>query len=372
MKYKIAFLYLDNTYCIYHSLPIAIEMAKNNDYQIEIFASLRNKRIIDNLMACQKSISITINLVRGPWHYQLPTILEIKLQFRAYVFRKYKNTLSTFNLVVTTIYNDILLKKYLSKSSITKILFTAHGIANSTYAFNNVINKFDYFFIKGKKEEKIRNTLGQLQKNNFAKIGYVKLDIIKMKKINIFPNSNKTYWYNPHWNSELSSFELISSKILDFFCKNNQLNLIFAPHSYLSKKHIFIERHFSKYHSYSNIHLDFGSEALADMTYAVNSDIYIGDVSSQAIEFILYKERPMFFIDCKKIRNSSKLNILSWELGEIVENFQQLERKIKNPNEHFIKYKNKQKEFISDFFYTDSEFSASELAANAISGFLSK
>ena len=70
--------------------------------------------------------------------------------------------------------------------------------------------------------------------------------------------------------------------VFDFFVENSNYNLIFAPHVVLFKRFIrhkgFLPK---KYYDTPNILIDTGSQASADMTYMLNSDIYLGDVSSQ-------------------------------------------------------------------------------------------
>ena len=117
----------------------------------------------------------------------------------------------------------------------------------------------------------------------------------------------------------LSSIVHFSSKILDFFLKNKQLNLIYTPHCAVSSRlvrTILTDDH----RSASNILIDVDpwSEARSDMTYMMSADAYIGDVSSQIYEFLL-QPRPCLFLNAFQVDWRNDPNYACWHLGQVID-----------------------------------------------------
>ena len=109
-------------------------------------------------------------------------------------------------------------------------------------------------------------------------------------ELNLFNNDNPVFYFNPHWDMQLSSYLGWRDVVLDFFRKHTEYNLIFAPHP--------LVKHLSKIKNYNtenendgseNIIIDLESTKLNDGTYNALSDVYIGDVSSMVTEWINFK-----------------------------------------------------------------------------------
>ncbi|HEF0022493.1 TPA: hypothetical protein R8G79_001422 [Citrobacter amalonaticus] len=122
---------------------------------------------------------------------------------------------------------------------------------------------------------------------------YLKYDLIKLQhstlKKEIFQNKKYTVVYNPHWDngSGQSSWFNFGLEILEYFYKQHDVNLIFAPHISLSSYYDIQLP--DKFINCDNIHVDLNSENLVRGTYICYADCYLGDVSSQYFEFVLCK-----------------------------------------------------------------------------------
>lgn len=79
------------------------------------------------------------------------------------------------------------------------------------------------------------------------------------------------------------------------------------------------------------------------MSYLFEADIYIGDNSSQVYEF-LTKPRPCLFLNAHQIswRNSEDVNFDAWNLGDVVENINELNEKLSNAESNHKNYAAKQ------------------------------
>ena len=368
---KICFLYIDEPYNIYHSISIAIELHNSHQADVSIFCTERNYNTVSNTLKDYNTSGLKIKIIRPFWHITLPHYLEIKLQFRYFLYSRYRKILSNFDGIVCSLYNDLLLKKFLSDNSKAKLIFAGHGVANRSYSYDDKIKDFDYLLLSGQKEKEIRQSLNQLSKYNHSIIGYVKHDICKNTEVvNPFSNDKPIVFYNPHWLKEYSSFYKFGFSILEQFAKQDKYNLICAPHSLLTTRNKAIIPKIMGYHKNQNIHIDLGSKSCHDMSYIKISDIYLGDISSQALEFLLHKKRPCLYIDING-QDGSKSEFHSWELGDIITDADSIITKLDDAKEnHKSVYLKAQETSLEKLFYTGDK-TASEIAASAIIDYLS-
>ena len=112
-----------------------------------------------------------------------------------------------------------------------------------------------------------------------------------------------------------------------------------------------------------NIIIDFESEKLIDGTYIVNADVYIGDVSSMAVYWVIKRPRPCIFINAHGVnwKNDESYNI--WNYGRVIEKPKYLAetvlKSLKNKD-----YELKQKSLKNSFIYTNKSKSSSMLCAD--------
>jgi len=283
-------------------------------------------------------------------------------------FRKYKKELKENGIVVSTLYNELSLKDIVSKN--LKMIYTSHGVSNREYSFSDKIKGYDFVLFAGEAEFQERKKRKQVTENNSAVIGYPKIDVIPQTSTPIFKNRNKTFLYNPHWERDHTSYFKYGKDILLFFKDHPKYNLIFAPHSLLNERHFMLSRDIREFKNSENILIDLGSERANNMTYTKYSDVYIGDYSSQALEFALLKQRPCIFIDPETAENEERA--LSWQMGEVYTGItsEVLEKAINDAEKLFLeRYKTKQVKIIDKLFSIPKDITSSEVAAQAIYDF---
>ena len=158
---------------------------------------------------------------------------------------------------------------------------------------------------------------------------------------------------------------------MEFFYNNKNFNLIFAPHINLFNKIGFEDKSSfpKKYFEAENIHVDLGSDKSVDMTYTLQSDLYLGDVSSQVYEFIL-DNRPCLFLNPTGADHKGKLEFRFWELGYVIDNLKNLKNKLAKSFEDFEIFAPIQRKFNSENFYIEENRTASEIAADKIRDYL--
>jgi len=108
------------------------------------------------------------------------------------------------------------------------------------------------------------------------------------------------------------------------------------------------------------------------MSYTKYADIYLGDISSQALEFLFYKPRPIIFIDAHDLKNDMINRPISWNYGSIINNLDNLYIKFQEAlNEHKENYLEIQKEACKDLFF-QGEKSPSAIASEEIISLLKR
>jgi CDP-glycerol glycerophosphotransferase (TagB/SpsB family) len=161
--------------------------------------------------------------------------------------------------------------------------------------------------------------------------------------------------------------------ILEFFYNQNEFNLIFAPHINLfqDKGGYDAKSIPEKYKTAEHILIDTGSDESVNMTYILNSDIYLGDVSSQVYEFII-TPRPCIFLNPTDADYKNDYNFRFWQCGDVANSVEDLKNSLGHYKENFKTYKPVQEQISTDNFYIEEGSTASERAAKAIIRYLDK
>lgn len=372
-KFKIGVFCIDKSYFLYHLLAIGFELSRKELIELYFFCTPVNIPLVKKLAISYGTPNIKIVEFRGEpltfsfykWSEMIPRPF-----FRPYILNLNRNHISNMDALIVPLYDYLILKKHF----IDKLLiYTTHGMPSRVYAFDNRITKFDLFFLSGLLEHKERNKRGQLTNSNHKVIGFSKYDLLKdVSSTNLFQNKNITILYNPHWERKLSSFPKFGFRILDFFSKNSCYNLIFSPHTKLVNRNFILRHKLNKYRKYDNIIIDLNSERNNDMTYTKYANLYLGDGSSQVLEYLFVESRPCLFLDAHNLKDDKIHRPFTWNLGEIIDEITDFERTIKQTfKSHKLKYKSIQLENRDDLFYMGS-ISASAIAAESIESLLSQ
>lgn len=153
-------------------------------------------------------------------------------------------------------------------------------------------------------------------------IGYIKRDYLRMlppdRGMLRFAEPRPTIVYMPHWLRGKSSWWLAGEQVLEHFAGSPDYNLILAPHIRLPASDPGFERRVARFRDCPNIHIDTGSFRLVDRTYIDGTDIYLGDGSSQAVEFA-ERPRPILFLNPQAIDWRADPRFSHWQMGEVIE-----------------------------------------------------
>ncbi len=167
-------------------------------------------------------------------------------------------------------------------------------------------------------------------------------------------------------------------RILEFFWRSPQYNLIFAPHVMLFRRRLQISVDrlgvawapgiAGKYRNCPHMLIDPGSTASADMTYTLAADLYLGDVSSQICEFLV-RPRPCLFLNAHRVGWQGDENYAAWTLGAVLEDVDALGTELARAFSSHADFLPAQQRYFAETFDLTAE-SSSVRAATAIAGYL--
>ena len=367
MTRHVAFLFFHENYHSYHSAPIAFELSSlSSDIQVHLFtASPTNHKLIEQLGKLYPHHKAIFHLIQPNLAFRYFNIKKRRFPKPRLMLEKASASLNKMDMIVGTSFETSRLFEDYGVSN-PKFVFAFHGAGDRAYGFQKSISKYDYLLISGQKIENRLRSLGILKSDNFSVVGYPKFDVtlkLSKQKPRLFANNLPVVLYNPHWDRHLSSWYLWGKTILQYFSNSKDYNLIFAPHSLIkSWKQRWLS--LNNYRNCENIHIDLGSKASFDMSYAFAADIYLGDVSSQVYEFLM-PPRPCIFLNSHHVEWHGDENYAHWRLGQVIDEPDKLEQVLTNANPMQVEYQPLQEEAMSQTV-SNSTTPASKRAADAI------
>lgn len=154
--------------------------------------------------------------------------------------------------------------------------------------------------------------------------------------------------YNPHFDPSLSSWPLIGRRVLDHFARSTRYNLVFAPHIRLFDAPTQAKyAAFREYRKLAHMRIDLGSERCVDMTYTLGADLYLGDVSSQVVEF-LTRPRPCLFLNPRRLAWQDDPSFRFWHLGLVLEEVGELDAALERAVRIHPELARRQRDYLRD------------------------
>lgn len=367
---KIAFLYFEELHHLHHFIGVVSELVKNENYQINILTYEGKHEYLYELcelLDIPKEVVIQLPTYKTRKIYD--KIRKRNIPSNKYLYEKHKNFILEYDALVFTDTNHGYLYSNCSEQKRPKFVYIKHGPSVGKYVLNDALNMFDLVLVSGEQSKNIflKNTI--LDKDKIKIIGYCKQEIAKKEnyKNQFYKNGKEVVLYNPHFKKELSSWYKNGIEVLEHFYNQDRYNLIFAPHVNLFHKKGYAKENVidKKYYNSPNILIDLKSNNSVNMAYTLNSDVYLGDVSSQKLEFLL-KPRPCIFINSHNYDWENETLYRNNELGKIIKNLDNLEELLATKDEWQKEYLKSQQEIINYTFDIDMEKSSCERAMNEI------
>jgi hypothetical protein len=351
-RLRICFPYIAQLHQVLHSLPIAASLAQRHP-GVEVHVagvSREHVRFARGLVERHAGhASIHYDRLYMPWLARLQkwrgasggkkrTLKANRLYFAG------------FDAVVTPERTSTYLRKLAPQR--LQLIGTEHGAGDRDVTFASETALYDFLLLPGEKQASRLLALEHIRPDRYVSGIYSKLDwTLRGERLRapLFDNGRPTVLYNPHFEAELSSWPLIGWEVLDWFARSERFNLIFAPHVRLfdpPRRAKYAP--FRKYRDLPHLRIDLGSQQCIDMSYTLGADLYLGDVSSQVVEFLV-QPRPCLFLNPRRTPWRHDLHYRFWNLGPVIEDVSELDRGIERSLErHAADFSAAQKQYLRD------------------------
>lgn len=376
-RYRFGFLFLDAIHHINHFVTIAVALSESNEVTILTYPS-EHTYLKEKLLFLKGHKVIIKELHTHPFRRLTDTLKNRALPRKGFWMEFNKECLiKDYDALFFTDYIHHKLMHYRGIREFPKFIKLPHGPAGRSYGYKKDLRDFDLHLIFGKhyyKELKKNGLLG----NKTKVAGYFKNDALRDQKLpSLFANAKPIVVYNPHFDKKLSSWHIMGIAVLEYFKNQSRFNLIFAPHINLFNKSdiksdvksdITIR---DTYKDIPHIHVDTGSVASVDMVYTKMADIYLGDVSSQAIEFVI-NPRPCIFINAHGVHYEGNHNYHFWKNGDVVQTIKELDEALQDVQDNFSRYEQRQGKTLKKNFKICSKSTPTDRAVKKILKFMNK
>ena len=330
---RIGFLFNhDQIHQVAHSLPIAMRLAEA-ETGAEIIVATTNVRLREEVQRlAAEQIGSSIELVelrlRRPLSKALARFASgVVPAAKLLVYRDNLDFFRSLDVLVVAEKTSLVLKSRYGLKKL-KIIHTRHGAGDRAIGFDAASAKFDHVLVSG---PKVRDRLIEeagVAPERISVVGYPKFDLFGQASAPRSVGKRPVVLYNPHVSPHLSSWYKLGQKVLDWFAAHPEYELIFAPHVMLFERRMVatVDRLRVDFPgsidpsilAAPNIHIDLGSRASTTMEYLDRADIYLGDVSSQAYEFLI-RPRPCVFLNAHRVAWRDDPNYAIWRAGPVIE-----------------------------------------------------
>lgn len=368
MTTRIGFLFLGPASHVAHAASIAFELQAMHGYEVTAFVSSRVQAQALKSLAERYSGSCLVQMLRADALHRLARRFKKRDYPRArYVLKNNLKLLQSFDALVLTDIPPISLRQ---RQRGPRMILTGHGPGPRSFGSYPDMTQFDLFLLPGKTRLELLSATGRIDEEKSRIIGYPKFDLAPPSNARkMFDNDRPIVLYNPHFNGNGSSWPQWGTRVLDYFSAHPEWNLIFAPHVLMF--HRGGDKLLEKYASFTNIHIDARSQALVDMTYTNAADIYLGDVSSQAYEFVGLRPRPCIFLNPDKRDWRANAHLGMWAMGDVVTSFGELGTALREAPRQFTRYLSTQRHLAQEAF-NSTDLPAGRRGAQAIVEFMSQ
>lgn len=335
---RIGFLYNHlATHQVLHTAPVAFALSKlDPDAQVHILASCERQRVMAERIGAVgwPDHRVTFHRLDLSHADQALAALHRRLDrgFKRRTLRANRTLLQCMDALVVPERTSAMLRQLPDVDHVQLILIP-HGAGDRAVGYEPRNALFDLVLVPGEKCRQRMVTEAGVAARRTQVIGYPKFDVpVLSEEPRPFFEPRPTVLYNPHFDPSHSSWPKFGQSVLDFFANQHQFNLIFAPHVMLHRRTAsHLADSLAPYRSMRHIHIDLGSDRCVDMTYTRQADVYVGDVSSQAYEFVV-NPRPCVFLNAHSIQDwEQDANYQHWSLGTVIDDPNDLGWALKQP-----------------------------------------
>ena len=177
--------------------------------------------------------------------------------------------------------------------------------------------------------------------------GYVKSAFRqRTPRTGLFPDARPIILYAPHWQRHRSSWWQWGRQVIDMLCAQTQWNVILAPHQRLVERDPGVAAVLAEAARLPHVRTDIDGFAMVDGSYTEAADLYLGDTSSQVVEY-LARARPCVFLNADGVAWRGRPDHDFWTCGEVVDSLDRLPGAIAEAERLHPQFAGVQERFVS-------------------------
>lgn len=308
MTRRVAFLFLGETLLIPHLFPI-VEALAAADATLPIdcwIASGRHEELLTPWIAALPSV----RLRRAPGFRA--RVLPAKLPMLARLAPR----LARMPVAVCAEQTSLWLPRLLPWLP-TRFVKTSHGVGSMS-ARDDPRRRAAFHTLVPSEQERATYLARGIAPDRITATGYVKAGFRHRTPARaLFADDRPILLYTPHWQPHRSSWPAWGKDVVATLARQDHWNVIMAPHQRLIERAPEVRDVLAAVADLPHVHCDLDSFATVDGSYTAAADLYLGDTSSQVIEFLM-RPRPAVFLDPVGRDWRAEPSYAMWAAGEVV------------------------------------------------------
>lgn len=315
MTGPVAFLFLGETLLIPHLFPIVEALAETSDIRIDLWVSTSVHEALLGAWICNDNVRIR----RVPGFRSVADAASgrnPKLPFKPLMLAGMVPHLRGVPVAVCAEQTSLWLPTLLPMR--TRFVKTAHGAGSMSARADSRRRAASLTFVPAE-GEKIALASHGVEPGTIHAIGYVKAGFRQRAPArSFFPDEKPVLLYAPHWQPHRSSWPGWGEKVVAMLAAQDRFNVIIAPHQRLVETAPEVREALAEVADLRHVHCDLDSFAMVDGSYTAAADIYLGDTSSQVVEF-LARPRPCIFLNRGGRAWADDPSYAQWHCGQVID-----------------------------------------------------
>lgn len=227
----------------------------------------------------------------------------------------------------------------------TRFIKTSHGVGSMSARDDRRRRAAWRMLVPSELERESYLTRGYPPQQVIA-TGYVKASYAARDPAAPFPARKPIILYTPHWQRHRSSWWDWGRDIVRHLAEQDAFNVILAPHERLNERDPGVREVLSKVSNLPHVHIDLDSVRRVDGSYLKAAHIYLGDTSSQVVEF-LARPRPCVFLNPQRLRWRETDDHEFWTCGDVLDTLADLGPALAAAEERHDRYVTIQRDFAA-------------------------
>jgi hypothetical protein len=177
--------------------------------------------------------------------------------------------------------------------------------------------------------------------------GYVKASFSQRTHRRLpFREARPVVLYTPHWQPHRSSWHQWGRQIVEQLAQQSDFNVVLAPHQRLVETAPELREVLERVAHLPHVHCDIDSFATVDGSYTEACDIYLGDTSSQMVEFLM-RPRPCVFLNPQGAAWKDDPAFAQWHCGEVAGHLGEVPAALARASSLHAQFEDRQRDFAA-------------------------